>query len=82
MVTAPRSCDVMRYGPRITVRGSRCAVVQLQMYTEEKDVITSKLAVFDATLLLHKPYLSTFWILFSKAAKPVENTVVDTCFLL
>ena len=36
----------MRYGPRVTVRrsrrGSRCAVVQLQMYTAEKDVITSK----------------------------------------
>jgi len=25
---------------------------------------TKKLAVFDAALLLHKPYLLTFWILF------------------
>ena len=32
----------MRYGPRVTVRGLYCAVVQLQMYTAEKDVITSK----------------------------------------
>ena len=32
----------MRFGPRVRVRGSRCAVVQLQMYTAEKDVITSK----------------------------------------
>ena len=42
MVTALPSCDVMRYGPRVTVRGLDCAVVQLQMYTAEKDVITSK----------------------------------------
>ena len=32
----------MRYGPRVTVRGLDCALVQLQMYTAEKDVITSK----------------------------------------
>ena len=32
----------MRYGPRVTMRGLDCALVQLQMYTAEKDVITSK----------------------------------------
>ena len=37
------SCDVMHHGTRIAVRGWRCAVVQLQMYTAEKDVITSKI---------------------------------------
>ena len=32
----------MRYSPRVTVCGLDCALVQLQMYTAEKDVITSK----------------------------------------
>ena len=37
-----RSCDVMHHGTRIALRGWRCAVVQLQKYSAEKDVITSK----------------------------------------
>ena len=34
----------VRSSPLVTLRGSRCAVVQLQMYTAEKDVITSKVS--------------------------------------